>query len=51
VDRAGLPPSTTSHDLRRRYTSVLLAQGESAVAVAARLGHHNAALVLSTYGV
>jgi integrase len=30
--------------------SVLLAQGDSVVAVAERLGHHNAALVLSTYG-
>jgi hypothetical protein len=29
---------------------VLLAQGESVVAVAEGLGHHNAALVLSTYG-
>lgn len=50
VDRAGVPPSTTSHDLRHHYASVLLAQGESVVAVAERLGHHNAALVLSTYG-
>ena len=29
---------------------MLLAQGESAVAVAERLGHHNAGLVLSTSG-
>ena len=29
---------------------MLLAQGESVVAVAERLGHHNAGLVLSTYG-
>lgn len=50
VGRAGVPPSTTSHDLRHHYASVLLAQGESVVAVAERLGHHNAALVLSTYG-
>ena len=33
-----------------RYASVLLLQGESVVAVAERLGHHNASLVLSTYG-
>lgn len=50
VDRAGVPPSTTSHDLRHHYASVLLAEGESVVAVAERLGHPNAALVLSTYG-
>lgn len=48
--KAGLPKSTTSHDLRHHYASVLLAQGESVVAVAERLGHHNASLVLSTYG-
>lgn len=29
---------------------MLLAQGESVIAVAERLGHHNAGLVLSTYG-
>jgi integrase len=50
VAKAGLRPRTTSHDLRHHYASVLLAQGESVVAVAERLGHHNAALVLSTYG-
>jgi integrase len=50
VKRAGLPRSTTSHDLRHHYASVLLAQGESVIAVAERLGHHNASLVLSTYG-
>lgn len=50
VAKAGLPVSTTSHDLRHHYASVLLAQGESVVAVAERLGHHNASLVLSTYG-
>jgi integrase len=50
VKWAGLPRSTTSHDLRHHYASVLLAQGESVIAVAERLGHHNASLVLSTYG-
>ena len=50
VTKAGLPPQITSHDLRHHYASVLLAQGESVVAVAERLGHHNAGLVLSTYG-
>lgn len=47
---AGLPPGTTSHDLRHHYASVLLAAGESVVAVAERLGHKNASLVISTYG-
>ncbi|SDO01789.1 site-specific integrase [Geodermatophilus sp. DSM 45219] len=50
VTRAGLPPGTTSHDLRHHYASVLLAGGESVVAVAERLGHEDASLVLSTYG-
>jgi integrase len=50
VQRAGLPVGTTSHDLRHHYASVLLAAGESVVAVAERLGHENATLVLTTYG-
>lgn len=50
VRAAGLPEGTTSHDLRHHYASVLLAAGESVVAVAERLGHENAQLVLSTYG-
>jgi integrase len=50
VARAGLPTGTTSHDLRHHYVSVLLAAGESVIAVAERLGHENAALVLKTYG-
>lgn len=48
--KAGLPKGTTSHDLRHHYASVLLAAGESVIAVAERLGHDNANLVLSTYG-
>jgi integrase len=50
VQRAGLPDSTTTHDLRHHYASVLLMQGESVIVVAERLGHENATLVLSTYG-
>lgn len=50
VNRAGLPPETTPHDLRHHYASVLLFAGESVIAVAERLGHKNANLVLSTYG-
>lgn len=48
--RAGLPADTTTHDLRHHYASVLLAAGESVVAVAERLGHEDATLVLTTYG-
>jgi integrase len=50
VARAGLPVGTTTHDLRHHYASVLLGAGESVVAVAERLGHENATLVLTTYG-
>jgi integrase len=50
VVEAGLPDGTTSHDLRHHYASVLLAAGESVVAVAERLGHQDASLMLSTYG-
>jgi integrase len=38
VRKAGLPAGTTSHALRHHYASLLLAAGESAVAVAERLG-------------
>lgn len=47
---ADMPPGTTSHDLRHHYASVLLYAGESVIAVAERLGHKNANLVLKTYG-
>jgi integrase len=50
VHKAGLPETTSSHDLRHHYASVLLHAGESVVAVAERLGHQNANLVLTTYG-
>ncbi|MGH3942647.1 MAG: tyrosine-type recombinase/integrase [Pseudonocardiaceae bacterium] len=45
-----LPSGTTTHDLRHHFASVLLAAGESVVAVAEWMGHRNATLVLSTYG-
>jgi integrase len=48
--RAKLPTGTTDHDLRHAYASWLLAAGESVIAVAERLGHENATLVLTTYG-
>ena len=50
MQKAELPAGTTSHALRHHYASVLLAAGESVVAVAERLGHENATLVLKTYG-
>ena len=46
----GLPAGTSTHDLRHHYASVLLHAGESVVAIAERLGHENANLVLRTYG-
>jgi integrase len=50
VQRAGLPAGTTSHDLRHHFCSLLLAAGESVIAVAEYLGHTDATLVLKTYG-
>jgi integrase len=50
VNTVGLPKGTTCHDLRHHYAGVLLAAGESVLAVAERLGHEDASLVLSTYG-
>jgi integrase len=50
VREAGLPPGTTSHALPDHFASVLLAAGESVLAVAERLGHENATLALKTYG-
>lgn len=48
--KAGLPAGTSTHDLRHHFASVLLAAGQSVVAVAELLGHENATLVLTTYG-
>ena len=50
IAKTGLPPDSTSHSLRHHYASVLLAEGESVIAVAECLGHDNATLVLTTYG-
>lgn len=43
-----VPESVADHP--PLFATVLLQQGESVVAVAERLGQHNASLVLSTYG-
>jgi integrase len=44
------PAGTTTHDLRHHYASILLAGGESVVAVAERLGHEDGTMVLRVYG-
>jgi integrase len=44
------PADTTTHALRHHFASVLLAAGESVVAVAERLGHEDATMVLRVYG-
>jgi integrase len=49
VEKAGLPPGTTSHDLRHAYAAWLLMAGESVIVVAERLGHADATMVLRTY--
>ena len=50
VKGSTFPAATTTHDLRHHYASVLLAAGESVVAVAERLGHEDATMVLRVYG-
>lgn len=50
ADDSTFPGDTTTHALRHHFASILLAAGESVVAVSERLGHETAALVLSTYG-
>jgi len=49
VARSGLPASTTSHDLRHHFASVLVSRCVPVNVVAKYLGHSSAALVLSTY--
>lgn len=44
------PAGITTHDCRHHYAAVLLAAGESVVAVAERLGHDNATMVIKVYG-
>jgi integrase len=50
VEGSTFPAGTTTHDCRHHYASVLLAAGESVVAVAERLGHDNAGMVIRVYG-
>ena len=47
--RDGFPADTSTHDLRHHYASVLIAGGESVIAVAERLGHDDASMVLRVY--
>lgn len=49
VGRLGLPGRTTPHHLRHHYASVLLAQGESVITVAERIGD-TPQTVMDTYG-
>jgi integrase len=44
------PADITTHDLRHHYASVLLAAVESVIAVAERLGHDDATMVIRVYG-
>jgi integrase len=48
-ERAGLPATFTSHDLRHYYASLLIRHGESVKVVQSRLGHATAAETLDTY--
>ena len=50
ADGSAFPADTSTHDLRHHYASVLLAGGESVIAVAERLGHDDASMVLRVYG-
>jgi integrase len=50
VTAAGLPPGTTSHDLRHHFATELLNAGLSVMDVAKLLGHKDATLVVRTYG-
>lgn len=50
LDDPTLPLETSAHALRHYYASLLLAAGESVIAVAERLGHQNAVLVMKVYG-
>jgi integrase len=49
VKAAGLPTSTTSHDLRHFYASISLVAGEPVTTVANRLGHANPGVTLNVY--
>jgi integrase len=50
VRTARLPESTTAHDLRHAYASILLHAGEAVTTVANRLGHANPTVTLNVYG-
>lgn len=50
IKAAGLPATVTPHVMRHSHATLLLASGTSVKAVADRLGHASAELVLTTYG-
>jgi integrase len=49
AERAGLPKSTRPYDLRHSFCSLMIAEGASAVEVAAQAGH-SPTMTLNTYG-
>lgn len=49
LERDGLPKTTRIYDMRHSCASLLIASGESAAVVAARLGHADPAFTLKTY--
>jgi len=49
VKAAGVPATTSYHDLRHYYASLLIRHGESVKTVQARLGHSSAVITLDTY--
>jgi integrase len=48
--KAGLPESSSSHDLRHTYCCWLLQAGVDVVTVAERMGHESAQMIWQTYG-
>lgn len=50
VDRAGLDPKPTPHDLRHTHASWLLNEGHPIMAVSRRLGHEDTSVTWNVYG-
>lgn len=49
IDAAGVAPLRI-HDLRHTHVAILIAQGESALAISKRVGHSDPKFTLSRYG-